>query len=89
MWFPMISYGMGMVPLPWKNLYIFSGVLTIVWGIVVLIWMADSLLDAKFFNDRQRYVAIERVRKNNAGITNHHVKWSQVKEAAMDPQVYI
>jgi hypothetical protein len=92
MWFPMISYGMGIIggPLePWKNLYIFSGVLTIVWGVGVLIFMADSPLDAKFFNDRQRYVAIERVRKNNAGITNHHIKWSQVKEALIDPQVYI
>jgi sugar phosphate permease len=74
---------------PWKNIYIFSGTLTIVWGIVCYFIMPDSPLDAKFFNDCERYVAIERIRKNNTGVTNHHIKWSQVREAFMDPQVYL
>jgi hypothetical protein len=72
MWFPMLSYAMGIIPgplAPWRNLYIFSGMLTITWGIIVFFIMPDSPLDAKFFNDRERYIAIERVRKNNAGIT--------------------
>ena len=92
MWFPLLSYAMAIIPgplAPWKNIYIFSGTLTIVWGVVCYFIMPDSPLDAKFFNDRERYVAIERIRKNNAGVTNHHIKWSQVREALIDPQVYL
>jgi MFS transporter, ACS family, allantoate permease len=83
---------MGIIPgplAPWRNLYIFSGTFTIVWGVFVFFVMPDSPLDAKFFNDRQRYLAIERVRKNNSGIINHRIKWSHIKEAAIDPQMYI
>jgi hypothetical protein len=41
------------------------------------------------FNDRQRYVALERVRENNAGVTNHHIKWSHILEAMKDPVTWI
>jgi hypothetical protein len=41
------------------------------------------------FNDRERYVAIERVRENNSGVTNHHIKWSHIAEALMDPVTWL
>lgn len=41
---------------------------------------------ARFLNDEQKYIALERIRLNNTGTQNTEFKWSQVKECLLDPK---
>lgn len=69
----------------WKILFIFLGGITIVLGIAVLLFLPDSPLTAHFLNERDRALAIERIRTNQTGIGARVHKWYQVKEALVDP----
>jgi ACS family allantoate permease-like MFS transporter len=51
--------------------------------------LPDSPMDAKFLNDRERIIAIERLRDNKTGIKNTHHKKEQVLEALRDPKVWM
>lgn len=73
----------------WQNIYLFAGSCTIAWGLFVFFVLPDDPTRAHMFNDRQRYVALERVRENNAGVTNHHIKFSHIAEALLDPVTWI
>jgi hypothetical protein len=68
---------------------LFAGSSTIAWGVVVFLALPDDPTRARFFNDRQRYVALERVRENNQGVVNHHIKWSHIVEALLDPVTWL
>jgi MFS transporter, ACS family, allantoate permease len=55
----------------------------------VFLYLPDDPTRARFFNDRERYVALERVRENNAGVVNHRIKWTHIKEALLDPTSWL
>lgn len=69
--------------------FLICGGFTVAWSVVVFLWLPDSPLNAKFLNDRQRAIAIERLRGNRTGVKNSEFKWYQVREAFRDPQVWM
>jgi len=73
----------------WRILYYFWGGITILWAAVVWFLLPDSPITAKFLNDRGRYVAIERLRANQAGVENKTIKPAQIMEAFKDIKVWI
>lgn len=89
---PLISYGFGSIhgSLPgWKNIYLWAGILTLFWGFVMLRLLPDDPITAKFLSDRERFVALERVRNNHAGIISHKIKFKPILEAVTDPAVVL
>ena len=70
---------------PWKIVFLFAGVLTVVVGFVFLAIMPDSQLNAWWLSEEDRRLAVERIRGNQQGIGNKHFKMSQLKEALTDP----
>lgn len=70
---------------PWKIIYLITGLLTVVVGIIFLIIVPDNQLNAWWLTKADRILAIERVRINQQGIGNKHFKWYQLKEALQDP----
>jgi hypothetical protein len=44
----------------------------------------DNPTRVRFLDERQRYVAVERLRQNQAGLENKVFKWSQATEALTD-----
>ncbi|TVY80879.1 putative transporter [Lachnellula suecica] len=70
---------------PWKIIYLFTGLLTIVFGIVFLLVIPDNQLNAWWLTKEDRILAIERVRGNQQGIGNKRFKSYQFKEALLDP----
>ena len=69
----------------WKILFIFLGGVTIVLGIAVLLFLPDSPKDARFLDEQDRVLVIERIRANQTGIGTKVHKWYQVREALLDP----
>ncbi|KAJ5261336.1 MFS allantoate transporter [Penicillium angulare] len=70
---------------PWKIVFLFTGLLTVVLGILFLWIVPDNQLNARWLKKEDRMLAVVRVRGNQQGIGNKNFKWYQVKEALMDP----
>ncbi|GFZ44243.1 hypothetical protein JCM24511_01965 [Saitozyma sp. JCM 24511] len=91
--FLVIFYALGTVsphPLPpWKWIFCLLGSLTIVVGIVILIVLPDSPSNWRFFTPRQRALAVARIARAQTGIKSHVLKPYQIKEAVLDPKIWI
>lgn len=51
--------------------------------------MPDSPVTAKFLNEEDKLIAIERLRANQMGIGSGVWKWDHVKEALMDVKTWL
>ncbi|PSN69829.1 major facilitator superfamily transporter [Corynespora cassiicola Philippines] len=85
------SYGVGQIdsfPV-WKAVFLLCGGITVLWGILLLFTLPDSILTAKWFSLEERALLVGRARLARTGVLNKKIKWYQVREAAMDPQVWL
>ena len=85
---PLINYGLGHITSgslhPWQYMYLFAGGITTLLSIFVVIRLPPDPIRAKHFSDRERYIAVARLRSNNSGVRNVHFKPSQVLDAVTD-----
>lgn len=85
----LLGYGIGNIKgsLPsWKFEFIIIGAACCVWGAVMYIFLPDSPVTAKGLSMREKRIAVERLRENQTGVENKHLKPYQVKEAFTDPK---
>lgn len=73
----------------WKLLYFILGAVTTFLGIVFAIYMPNSPAEAWFYSEEEKKWQAERIRENNQGYGNNHIKWYQVKEAFLDPHTWL
>ncbi|KAH0007844.1 MFS general substrate transporter, partial [Aureobasidium melanogenum] len=73
----------------WMYVFLIFGSVSIVWGIVVLVFLPDIPSTAKFLTERERYVAVERVASNRQGVKNSHFKRYQLVQTLQDPKTWI
>lgn len=73
----------------WKAIFLLCGGVTILWGVVVLIFLPDDIITAKRFSLQERATLVGRAKLGRTGILSHHVKVDQIKEALLDPQVWL
>ncbi|THW95553.1 MFS general substrate transporter [Aureobasidium pullulans] len=88
----LLGYGIGHIKagLPsWKFEFLIIGALCSIWGIVMMIFLPDSPVTAKGLDEREKRIAVERLRDNQTGIENKHLKWYQVREAFTDYKTYL
>jgi MFS transporter, ACS family, allantoate permease len=89
----MIFYGIahieagGLFAYQW--MFIIFGVFTILLGISLWWILPDSPMTCSWLNERERIVAVRRVQENQTGIKNRQHKPYQVREAFLDPKVWI
>jgi len=65
------------------------GVLTIAVGIVIVIYLPDNPMHAKFLSHDERIIAVERLRVNQTGIENKKFKLNQALASLADPQIWL
>ncbi|CAO1599916.1 hypothetical protein XANCAGTX0491_003623 [Xanthoria calcicola] len=88
----LLGYAIGNIKgaLPsWKYEFLIIGALCSAWGIVMFIMLPDSPVTAKLLTPRERRMAVERLRENQTGVENKHLKGYQVREAFMDYKLYL
>ncbi|KAJ6131193.1 hypothetical protein N7523_001653 [Penicillium sp. IBT 18751x] len=73
----------------WQWLFIIFGLVTFLWGIVMLFRLPDSPVDAKFLTDEERMIAIERLKANKTGFKTNQIDRSQIVEAFTDIKTWI
>ncbi|KAF3407313.1 hypothetical protein DPV78_001090 [Talaromyces pinophilus] len=88
----LLGYGIGHIrgALPsWKYEFLIIGALCSAWGIIMFIFLPDSPVTAKGLTLRERRIAVERLRENQTGIENKHLKPYQIWEAFTDYKLYM
>jgi MFS family permease len=73
----------------WRVMFIVLGLVTILIGSVTYLFLPDTPMTASFLTKEEKVVAINRIADNQTGIENRTFKWSQIKELAMDVQIYL
>jgi sugar phosphate permease len=72
----------------WQWLFLSYGVISVFFGVFVLLWMPDSPMRAKCFTEEDKRLMVERVRDNQTGVQNRTFKKAHVYEALRDPQMW-
>jgi MFS family permease len=73
----------------WRIIYVLCGGLTVCWGVLVYFFMPDNILAAKRFSVEERAMLVARSASNQTGVFNRKIKPAQIKEALMDPQIWL
>ncbi|KAK5111193.1 hypothetical protein LTR85_012242 [Meristemomyces frigidus] len=73
----------------WRIFYIAIGALTIVMGALVALLLPDSPVKAKRFSDAENVAALLRVKDNQSGTQNAHLKKEQIWETFRDTRVWL
>jgi len=59
------------------------------WAFIVYFFLPDAPSNARFFNQRERIVAVKRVSQNETGIKNKFFDKKQIPVACMDPKMIL
>ncbi|KAF4428811.1 allantoate permease [Fusarium acutatum] len=86
-----LTYGIGQIknfPV-WKAVFMTCGGMTVVWGFVLLFFLPDSIMSERHFTLEERALLIGRGRLARTGVLNKTIKWNQICEVFIDPQVWL
>jgi MFS family permease len=90
-----LAYGISQIRgsvAPWKILFIIEGVPTCLIAIIAWFFLPDSLLSARFLNEREKAVAAHFVARNQKveeGSEKSGIRFRELFEAFKDPKSYI
>lgn len=73
----------------WKILALITGLISVVFGIAMYLFMAPSAVEARFFTEEEKVQAVERLRSNHQGAGSTQYKRYQAKEAFLDIRVSV
>lgn len=73
----------------WMYVFIIFGSLSVFWGFVSLLVLPDLPSTARFLDERERAVAVDRVARNRQGVKNRHFRSYQAVQCAKDPKTWI
>jgi MFS transporter, ACS family, allantoate permease len=74
---------------PWKWIYLLLGSMTVVYSIFFGIFFPDSPMKARYLTERERNIAVRRLKTNQTGIQTRQFKPRQVLAALTDPQLWL
>lgn len=73
----------------WRSIFILAGGMTVCWGILLFFLLPDNIMNAKRFSNQEKAMLIARSQQNQTGVFNKKIKVAQVKEALVDPQIWL
>ncbi|KAH8901123.1 dipeptide transmembrane transporter [Thozetella sp. PMI_491] len=88
----LLGYGVGHISTAvkqWQFVFLICGGFTVFWAFIVGFFLPDSPVNARFLSEREKAIAIERLRENRTGVKTTTFKRSQAIEALRDPQVWM
>ncbi|KAI0676836.1 MFS general substrate transporter [Trametes maxima] len=84
-----VSFYDGHALASYKIIYILLGGLAILVGVCVVVWLPDSPVHARLLTKEERIAVLERVRDDQGGMENKHLKKDQVIEALTDVRTWL
>lgn len=84
----LFTYGLGhiesRVMFKYQIIFLFCGLLTVVYSAIMLIFMPDSPMEAKYLEEREKVIAVERLRANQMGVASRSWRWDHAWETLLD-----
>lgn len=74
---------------PWKVIFITTGCITILLGVLIFLHIPNLPTEAWFLTDHEKKLVVERIRVNQQGFGNKHFKKAQFIEALIDPKTWL
>lgn len=86
-----IGWGIGFIygDYQWRAMFWITGAITIVWAVVIGLFLPDNPVKAKFVEPREKAIAIERMRVDQTGIENKTFNKGQMIEAFKDVKTWL
>ncbi|KAL3420960.1 major facilitator superfamily transporter [Phlyctema vagabunda] len=89
----LLAYALGQIEsetlYSYQIIFLTCGLLTVVFSVVVFIFMPDSPVEAKFLNKKDKLIAIERLRANQMGVVSTEWRWDHVMESVSDVKTWL
>ncbi|KAL4902703.1 hypothetical protein BDW74DRAFT_169307 [Aspergillus multicolor] len=89
----LFTYGLGHIHsstlFSYQIIFILCGLLTVAYSFIVLIFMPDSPMEAKFLHEREKVIAVERLRANQMGVISREWRWDHVLETMLDVKTWV
>lgn len=71
------------------SIFLFVGLLTIVSAPMIFFLLDNDIASARFLNEEEKRMAVERLRANQTGTGNREYKWKHVWEALLEPKTWL
>ncbi|KAJ9149497.1 Thiamine pathway transporter THI73 [Pleurostoma richardsiae] len=88
----LFTYGLGHIHsdklFKYQIVFLFCGLLTVAYGALVLVLMPDSPMEAKYLREREKVVAVERLRANQMGVASRQWRWDHALETLLDMKTW-
>ncbi|KAI0126071.1 major facilitator superfamily domain-containing protein [Xylariales sp. AK1849] len=88
----LLAYGIGHITgglNPWRYIFIILGAVTVIWGVLFVLFVPDSPTRVKWLSEEEKIIAIQRVIENKTGTKSRRFVKSQIIEAALDPKIIL
>lgn len=88
----LIGYAVGHITTglaQWMYVFLIFGALSLACGGVSWFVLPDIPSTARFLNERERRIAVDRVSRNKQGVKNHHFRSYQAVQCARDPKTWM
>lgn len=84
----LFTFGLGHIEsevlFKYQIIFLFCGLLTVAYSVIALIFMPDSPMEAKYLGDREKVIAVERLRANQMGVASREWRWDHAWETLLD-----
>ncbi|KAK1637672.1 MFS general substrate transporter [Colletotrichum phormii] len=86
-----MGWAVGFIPgeNAWRSFFWITGGISIVYGVVVGVLLPDNPVSAEFISERERFVAVERLRGDQLGIENKTFSRRHFCETLVDPKTWL
>ncbi|KAM0752342.1 MFS general substrate transporter [Meredithblackwellia eburnea MCA 4105] len=88
-----LSYGLGQIHskhvYSYQLIFIVTGCLTVLTTPVIWWRLDNSVVEARFLSEQDRYKGVERLRANQTGVQTTEFKKEQILEFVLDPKTYL
>lgn len=73
----------------WRYEFLIVGALCAAWGIVLFLTLPNSPTTFWGFSHDEKLLMLARMRRNQTGVEQRHINWSQIKEAYLDYKTWL
>ncbi|KAI1198419.1 MFS general substrate transporter [Nemania serpens] len=89
----LVTYGLGHIMSEkihrYQIIFLFCGLLTVIFGVTFLFLMPDSPMEAKYLSERDQLIAVERLRANQMGVASRKWRWDHAVETLLDVKTWL
>ncbi|KAE8231546.1 hypothetical protein CF326_g3432 [Tilletia indica] len=73
----------------WREMFLIFGAITILWGLLLFVVLPGEPASTKHLSERERLIAIERIRESRTGLSDRRFKVDQMFAAFKDPRSWL